>query len=226
MSKYTKLEAGLKNLFSKPASAPDTTEAPAPEPRPAPEPAAKTPPPAPEIPAPAPDEGGAKVTARTAPSGDTDIETASENEVQLVIFKLADEYYGLDVGTVDSIIKMQVTTIIPHAFDYVEGVTNLRGTVLPVVDLRTRFGMEQAAFTKNTRVVVVMTGSDLVGLVVDAVTEVLHISQKSIEPPSFFVASLDSAYIVGIAKMKDRLITLLDLDRIFTRQDAPDKTAA
>lgn len=225
--KNTKLEAGLKNLFSKPAPEPEPTDTQA---EPVEEALPVTAPSAPVSetpaqPAASSKEDGAAVADRVAPVGDANLEVGTEDDVQLVIFKLDDEYYGLDVSTVDSIIKMQETTIIPNAFEYVEGVTNLRGTVLPVVDLRTRFGLERAEFSKDTRVVVVMTDIDLVGLVVDAVTEVLHIPKKNIEPPSFFVASLDSTYIVGIAKMKTRLITLLDLDRIFAKQDVADKVA-
>lgn len=142
-----------------------------------------------------------------------------DDEQQLVVFKLADESYGVDISIVESIIKMQMMTLVPHAYDYVEGVTNLRGTVVPVIDLRARFNMERVEETKDTRIIVIEHEKSMIGVVVDAVIEVLRISPKIIEPPSMFVATLDSAYISGIAKFDDRLITLLDLDKIFVVHD-------
>jgi len=148
---------------------------------------------------------------------DTDL--YDDDEQQIVVFKLADESYGIDISMVESIIKMQAMTLVPHAYHYVEGVTNLRGTVVPVIDLRTRFGMPRIEETKETRIIVVEQEKSMVGVVVDAVIEVLRISPKIIEPPSMFVATLDAAYISGIAKFDERLITLLDLDKIFVVHD-------
>ncbi len=150
-------------------------------------------------------------------------ELLDEEEKQLVVFKLADEYYGLSIAVVDSIIKIQGITIVPHAHPYVEGVTNLRGTVLPVVDLRTRFGLPRIDTTRDTRIMVVESDGSMVGLVVDAVTEVLRVPAKIIEPPSMFVVALDAAFITGIAKLNERLITLIDLDKIFIGQESGEK---
>ncbi len=137
-------------------------------------------------------------------------------ENQLVIFHLAKEYYGVDIATVESIIKMQPITGIPQAPPFVEGVINLRGAVLPVIDLRNRFGLPQTPPTKDTRIVVVEMGGTTVGMIVDAVHEVLRVPSEDIEPPSPMVTTLDSAFITGIAKVGDRLIILLDLGKVLS----------
>lgn len=135
---------------------------------------------------------------------------------QFVIFSLAGEQYGVDISNVESIIKMQEITPVPHAPDFVEGVTNLRGKVLPVMDLRKRYGLEQREFTLDTRIVVVETDGAMVGMIVDEVHEVLSVSEDSIEPPASIVTTLDSGSIDGIAKVDDRLIILLDLRKVLS----------
>lgn len=137
-------------------------------------------------------------------------------ENQLVIFHLAKEYYGVDIAAVESIIKLQEITSIPQAPAFVEGVINLRGAVLPVIDLRKRFGLPQTAPTKDTRIVVVEMSGTTVGMIVDAVNEVLQVPVEDIEPPSPMVTTLDSAFITGIAKVSDRLIILLDLGKVLS----------
>ncbi len=137
-------------------------------------------------------------------------------EQQLVIFELADEQYGLDIASVESIIKIQGITAVPQAPAFVEGVTNLRGVVLPVIDLRKRFGLPSTEKNKETRIVVVEMGDTTVGMVVDAVTEVLRVPSESIEPPSPLVTTVDSTFITGIAKVEERLIILLDLGKVLS----------
>jgi purine-binding chemotaxis protein CheW len=135
-------------------------------------------------------------------------------ETQLVVFDLASEYYGVDIGDVREIIRMQNVTRVPGTPAYMEGVTNLRGKVVPVVDLRKRLDLKVKAQTKESRIVVVDIGGKDVGVIVDGVTEVLRIPLASVEPPSQMVANSDSAYIRGIAKLEDKLVILLDLDRV------------
>ena len=142
-----------------------------------------------------------------------DNNSVSLEERQLVIFDLAAESYGVDINAVQGIIRMQTITRVPRTPEFVEGVINLRGEVIPVVDLRKRFGLTATEETKDSRIVVVYIGGQQVGMVVDAVTEVLRISADSIEPPSSVITSADSAYLMGIAKLDDRLITLLDLEQ-------------
>ena len=134
-------------------------------------------------------------------------------ERQLVIFGLADESYGVDIGTVREIIRMQEITQVPRTPDYVEGVINLRGKVIPVIDMRKRFGFPVAEHTKDTRIVVIDIGGADIGATVDAVTEVLRLGANSIEPPSSVITTTDSDYLLGIAKLETQLIILLDLQR-------------
>ena len=96
-------------------------------------------------------------------------------ENQLVVFKLVNEYYGIDIAAVESIIKLQPITAVPHAPFFVEGVINLRGAILPVIDLRKRFGLLTVEPTKDTRIVIVEINNVMAGMVVDAVTEVLRL---------------------------------------------------
>lgn len=141
-------------------------------------------------------------------------------EQQLVIFDLANEHYGVGITAVEGIIKMQAITKVPHAPPFVEGVTNLRGEVLPVIDLHKRFGLDATEVdSKNTRIVVVELAGQKVGMIVDAVSEVLRVPEEAIEPPSPIVTTVDSAFIRGIAKVGERLIILLDLGRILTQHE-------
>ena len=140
-------------------------------------------------------------------------------ENQLVVFDLANEQYGVDIAAVEGIIKMQAITVVPRAPEFVEGVTNLRGKVLPVIDLRRRFGLPRGAGGKDMRIVVVEMGGVTVGIVVDGVSEVLRVSTEAIEPPSPIVTTVDSAFIRGIAKISDRLVILLDLGKVLSFQE-------
>jgi len=141
---------------------------------------------------------------------------------QLVVFDLANEQYGVNIGAVESIIKMQSITAVPHAPSFVEGVTNLRGTVLPVIDLRKRFNLPAEKGTKDSRIVVVEIDGAQVGMVVDAVTEVLSVSDEDVEPPPSIVTTLDSAFITGIAKVDGRLIILLELSQVLDTEEKTD----
>jgi purine-binding chemotaxis protein CheW len=133
---------------------------------------------------------------------------------QLVVFKLGNEFYGVNIEAVESIIKMQSITVVPQAPEYVEGVTNLRGTVLPVIDLRKRFGIGHDSISKDSRIIVVTADHIKVGMIVDAVSEVLEIGQDAIEPPPAIATTLNSAFITGIAKSSDQLVILLDLSQV------------
>jgi len=140
-------------------------------------------------------------------------------EIQLVVFELAGESYGVEISRVQDINRMQEITEIPHAPESVVGVINLRGRVIPVVDLRTRFGMPGAEHTKSTRIVVVQMGEEPIGMIVDAVSQVLRIPTKIIEPPSPVLSGVDSRYLRGIAKLEDELVILLDLDYVLSKDE-------
>jgi len=138
---------------------------------------------------------------------------------QLVVFSIGNESYGVDVEAVESIIKMQEITKLPHAPEFVEGVTNLRGSVVPILDLRRRFGLAPEEATRDTRIMIVNMNENHVGMVVDAVTQVVRISAESIEPPPQMAMTVNSAFIRGIAKLDDMLIILLDLRKVLTLEE-------
>ena len=144
---------------------------------------------------------------------------SEKQERQLVIFDLADEAYGIDINAVREIIRMQEITNVPKTPEFIEGVINLRGKVIPVVDLRSRFGLSSAEQTKDSRVVVVDISGQDIGMVVDAVTEVMRIPVDSVEPPSTIITTADSDYLEGIAKLDSKLIILLNPGRVFTEED-------
>lgn len=140
-------------------------------------------------------------------------------EEQLVVFELANEVYGVDISRVQEIIRMTTITRLPRAPEFVEGVINLRGKVIPVVDLKKRFGLQESDRTKASRIVVVDVGDHTIGMVVDAVSEVLRVPTSAVEPPSPVVTTIESDYIRGIAKLEGRLIILLDLDKVLSWEE-------
>ena len=143
----------------------------------------------------------------------------SSTEQQLVVFDLSGEAYGIAIESVREIIRLQEITQVPRTPSFVEGVINLRGKVIPVVELRKRFGLEAKERDEDTRIVNVDIGGQEIGMVVDAVTEVLRISSNQVEPPSAVITTADSGYLRGIAKLDDRLIILLDLDQILNTDE-------
>jgi len=140
--------------------------------------------------------------------------SATRREEQFVVFRLGDETYGLDIGAVQEIIVWQTVTRIPRSPDFMEGIINLRGHVIPVIDLRRRFGLPAEERGRATRIIVVEVGGITVGFVVDAVSEVIRIPETAIESPSDVIAGVDTDFILGIARMDQRLIILLNAKRI------------
>ncbi|MBI4028608.1 MAG: purine-binding chemotaxis protein CheW [Verrucomicrobia bacterium] len=138
-------------------------------------------------------------------------------------FTLGRESYGLEVLKVREIIRMQDITPVPQMPDYVKGVINLRGKVVPVIDLRLKFRLAKAEFTERTCIIVVQVSlasgtSSLMGLIVDAVEEVVNIIAQEIEGPPDFGAKLSAEYLLGMAKLKNGVKTLLDIDRVVTAE--------
>ena len=140
----------------------------------------------------------------------------SGKTVQVVSFALGSEEYGVDIAQVQEINRMIAITRVPQAPPSMEGVINLRGRLIPIIDLRTRFGMERAQRTKHTRIVVTEISSKRLGMVVDSVSEVLRIPVEQIEDAPDLVAGVDTEYIRGVGKLEDRLIILLDLGRVIS----------
>jgi purine-binding chemotaxis protein CheW len=139
--------------------------------------------------------------------------------VQVVSFQLASEEYGVDISQVQEIIRMVEITHVPRAPRFMEGVINLRGQLIPIIDLRTRFGMARAEHTKSTRIVVTEIGSKRVGMVVDSVSEVLNIPLENVEDAPDMIAGVGTEYIQGVGKVNDRLIILLDLTMVIDGEE-------
>ena len=133
-------------------------------------------------------------------------------ERQLVVFDLANETYGVGIEMVREIIRMQSVTYVPDSPEYVEGVINLRGRVVPVMDLRRRFHLVVTEETAQTRVLVVEILGEWIGVIVDAVNEVQRIPESSVEPTSALVTTDESFYIQGIVMLDEKLLILLDLE--------------
>lgn len=138
---------------------------------------------------------------------------------QLVVFSIADEIYGVDIHQVKEIIRVPDITRVPRTPEFVEGVVNLRGSVIPVLDLRKRFGFDSGEANSDQRIVVMEMGNQIVGMIVDSVSEVLQVDVEDVEAPSPYVVSVDSQYIAGIVKLEERLIILLDADRVLSSEE-------
>ncbi len=140
---------------------------------------------------------------------------------QLVTFELFGEVFALPILDVREIIRITVITPVPQAPAFVEGVINLRGQIIPIVDLRKRFGLENQTATDETRIIVVELGNGMViGLIVDAVREVERIPTESILPPPSLVAgSIGSEYIKGISNHEDKMIVHIDMRKVFNSQE-------
>ncbi len=133
---------------------------------------------------------------------------------QLVSFKVADEEFGINILLVQEIIRMVYISTLPTSPDYVKGVVELRNSVIPVIDMRLRLGIEPAPYDNETRIIVINDDDLLVGLLVDAVCEVIRIDKTEIENPPSLIDKDDSSYIVGVSKLKDRLLILLDVKEL------------
>lgn len=143
-----------------------------------------------------------------------DSSAANTEELQLVSFNIGSEEFGVDILKVQEIIRMVEITRVPQAPHYVEGVINLRGKVIPIVDLRKRFSLQMKEYDKNTRIVVVDIDGSIMGMIVDAVSEVLRLPASTIEPPPDIVTGVNAEYIKGVAKLENRLLIFLDLSRV------------
>lgn len=140
-------------------------------------------------------------------------------EVKLIIFKLGEEEYGIDILRVQEIKRMTNITRVPSTSPYIQGVINLRGRVLPVIDLKIRLGLPQTELTEDFRIVVVLADEGLVGFVVDEVMEVSAIYPQDIEPVQSLSSGLSAEFFDGIAKADQRLYILLNPDAIINFKD-------
>ena len=143
-----------------------------------------------------------------------------ENQIiQLVSFKLGKEEFGVDILKVQEINRMLEITEMPNSPDFVEGIVNLRGRIIPVVDLKKRLKMPAKEHDNSTRIIVVELNGKTIGFIVDEVSEVLRIESNITEPPPEMTAGIDSDYITAVAKLDDRLLILLDLNRVLSEEE-------
>lgn len=145
---------------------------------------------------------------------------------QFLTFQLGEELYGVDILRVQEIKGYTAVTKIPNTPPHIKGVLNLRGTIVPIVELRTKFGMPTIDYTMFTVIVVVVVKEKVMGLVVDAVSDVLNIDKKDIQPAPQFGAQVDVSFLNGIGKSGDKLVALLDMDRLLNEGDIQDVNAA
>jgi purine-binding chemotaxis protein CheW len=140
--------------------------------------------------------------------------------IQLVSFNLDQEEYGVDVLKVREIIRMPTVTRVPNTPNYVEGVINLRGKVIPIISMRKKFGLGEVDNDKQTRIMVMDVDGELMGFIVDAVSEVIRISGSEIQPSPAVVASgIDQECIAGVINQTERLLVLLDLEKMFSQDE-------
>jgi purine-binding chemotaxis protein CheW len=137
--------------------------------------------------------------------------------LQLVTFLIGNEEYAVDILYVQEINRMSQITKVPNAPNFVEGVINLRGRVIPVIDFRTKLGIPRKVHEAGTRIIVIEVLGNVLGFIVDAVKEVLRIPSNITEAPPQLVSGIDSEYIKSVGKLDDRLIILIDLDKIFAQ---------
>ena len=147
---------------------------------------------------------------------------SQENSMQLVSFRLGGEEYGIEITRIQEIILMGEITRIPQTAMYVKGLINLRSNVIPVIDLPLRFGLEESPVTDDTRIMVVNVENKTVGLIVDAVSQVLRVSHGQIAPPPPTVAGLGRQYLTGLVRIENRLLILLEIEKILAGEESVD----
>jgi purine-binding chemotaxis protein CheW len=140
-------------------------------------------------------------------------------QVQIVTFRLGADEFGLDVFSVHEILRQQPVTAVPQAPAFVEGVIDVRGALIPVVDLRTRFELPARADAAEARIAIVQYGAERLGLVVDAVTEVLRVAETAISEPPAYLRGLAAEFMRGVVRLPERLIVLIDVERILASEE-------
>ncbi|MBM7552728.1 chemotaxis protein CheW [Thalassobacillus pellis] len=141
-------------------------------------------------------------------------------DLKVIVFQLNNEEYAVPVNQVGSIERAQHITRVPSTKEFVKGVINLRGVVTPIIDLRSRFGLEEAAHTESTRIIIVYMDELEVGIIVDAANDVIDIPANFIEPPPEVVGTVEAEYIRGVAKLENRLLILLNLHKVLNEEEA------
>lgn len=163
---------------------------------------------------------GEEITQNAA--DDEEIPTEG-NIIQLISFLLEDVEYGVDISSVHQIMRVSDITRLPNTPDYIKGVINLRGNVIPVVDVKERFGFPKADITELSRIIVIETFSKLIGLTVDNVHQVVRIPENNVDPPAALIEGVSEDFIYGIGRLRDRLIVILNLEKIIIFEDEIEK---
>jgi purine-binding chemotaxis protein CheW len=153
------------------------------------------------------------------PAADRGLNRTENPVIQLVGFRLDNEDYAIAITKIQEIILMKPITRIPQVPDFIEGLINLRGSVIPIVNLRKRFGLLPREIDDETRTIVVNVHEKTVGCVVDAVTQVMRINRDQIQPPPLGVMAVNHQYLAGLAKLDDRLMIILDIDKLFQAEE-------
>ncbi len=144
--------------------------------------------------------------------------------LQVVSFRLHQEEYAIEITKAKEIILVEGVTRVPQMPEFIEGVINLRGNVIPVVDLRKRFQLPVAELSEQSRIVVTRMESKIIGLIVDSVSQVMKIPKSQIQPPPDTIANLAGEYLTGIAKVENTMIMILDIDRIISSEESKELT--
>jgi purine-binding chemotaxis protein CheW len=147
------------------------------------------------------------------------LNNTDETLEQIITFNVGKEDYGVGIQIVKEVIRQREITRLPKAPAFVKGVINLRGDVIPVIDLREKFGLEEEEFTDKTRVIVVEVDRKSIGMIVDSVSHVVRLSRGQIEPPPPLVGGVSGEFIRGVGKLGERLIVLLNISRILTIEE-------
>ena len=141
-------------------------------------------------------------------------------EIQLAVFKIGREEFGVPINQVKEIVRLIPITPVPHASDFIEGVVNLRGNIITVVDLAQRLKLNSSVHSDKTRIIIIEIKEDIIGMVVDEVIEVLHLDTSSIEPaPEIIATGIQKEYLKGVGKLGERLLILIDLVKAFSLKE-------
>ena len=148
--------------------------------------------------------------------GEGKVKQVRDNYDQIISFKVGEEEYGLEILKVKEVIRVTEITRLPKVREFVKGVINLRGDVIPIIDLKERFGLARQDYTDASRVIVVEIGGKSVGMVVDSVSKVIRLESSQIEPPPELAGGMSSRYLRGVGKLEDRLVILIEIADLLT----------
>lgn len=150
------------------------------------------------------------------------MEKSTVTDVKVIVFQIENEEYAVPVDQVGSIERVQAITRVPQTENFVKGIINLRGVVIPVIDLRLRFGMSEISYTESTRIIIIHSDQVEVGLIVDSANDVIDLSAEMIEPAPEVIGTVNVDYISGVAKIDKRLLILLDLHKILSVEEVDE----